>query len=174
MKMIIALILPCLFSFQLVSQDSSLTEFHDFYFKLEGWDNSKTEDYKFEIFSRRHKSNNFLGFVIKSDSLHYIKRTYDENNLINKRDTIIHILTEDQLNRLYNHCVENFKIRPNLTKYPIPPPPKPINGITAQLEFELRFRGEKYIKLIREADFENTSDETFGKLLKWLVNNFTN
>lgn len=155
-------------------QSEKLVRFHDYSLTVEGVDCLKKEDYKFELHTRRHKANNPFGFVVKSDSLQYIKTSWkkEENGLVEKKDTFHIILNEDQLNQLYEMCVNNFKIGANLTKYPIPPPPTPPIVMDAHLEFELCFRGEKYMKTIKNGGCDKSSDKEYRILSNWLISHF--
>ena len=114
----------------------------------------------------------FLGleksYTMNSDKLTILDNTYSKEGKLTNTDTVSLTVTKPQLDTIYIYAAELFTIdKENLTDMPIPRPPYG-EGHTARVTFDLNFRGDRYIRDVRQVD--TTIDNAFSHLYRFIAN----
>ena len=163
----IALILLLLVTNNLTAQSEKLFRFYDFGVEIDFHHLLFDNDYKI-IFS-----NGFKYDDLNKNSLYKIQYSYDKNKKRIPTDTLKVELNEKEMNDLFTLTKKQFDIEydKNLSKYKIPPPPPAYDGMIVKLTFDLKFRGDEYIKQFGLPFFDqrfNELNDFIEKLMKKL------
>lgn len=152
----ITLFILILIANNLTAQSEKLYRFYDFGIEIDFQHSLFGDDYKF-IFP-----NSFNYKNLNENTLYRIKYSYDEHQNRIALDTIHIVLNEKEMDKIFVLTRNQFNIQydENLSKYKIPPPPIPYDGLVVSLTFRLGFRGDKYVK---ELGYP-FADKTFNQL----------
>lgn len=139
----IALIILILISKNSFSQSDNLQRFYDFGVEIDFHHGLFDNDFKI-IFPNGLAKYDHL----KENTLYRVNYTYNQKIDRIAIDTTKTNLSREQMDTIFKLTKKQFIIRfeENLSDHKIPPPPVINDGMTANLVFDLQFRGDEYIK----------------------------
>lgn len=115
--------------------------------------------------------NPFLGleknYSLASDSLKILNNLFSEAGKLINTQSSVRALTKPQLDTVYTYAAELFSVdKENLTNELIPRPPSG-EGYMARVTFDLRFRGDSYVRDVRKLD--TLTGNPFSRLYNYIL-----